>query len=314
MGVIEEHLDSRMLSYLSPKARAEILAVQQVRFTEPLVHQLDRRGWGAIDWTLRPAEGSSVFVFGKSLPVPFGKRMLELEGNAVCGDVTDALLVAAGDRDSRPRMKASLALLAGSVVALLLIPMLSAISDGAVLIPFLILFGTAGFFLWRAQQQKARALERVHTRTFTLADPIAELIRIDALHPDPRNYLSALVRQAVVTPDLARHYARMASLIVELNSDLDRYPIEVIGSIGNAIVTLTEALPQTARDCERTIVSLESVLNRLDKLDRANGELGIWAGALGAPTHDAALSDALRAIDQETRTTEDLLRQQRRTE
>lgn len=314
MGVIEEHLDPRMLSYLSPKARAELLAVQQVRFTEPLVHQIDRRGWGAIDWTLRPAEGSSVFVLGKRLPVPFGKRMLELGGNAILGDVNDALLVAEGGRDRSTSMKASLILLAGLMGSLLLTPMLSAISEGLTLIPLFIVFGSGGYFLWRAQHQKARARGRVHTRTFTLADPIAELIRIDALHPDPRNDLGALVSQAVVTPDLARHYARMASRIVEIHSNLDRYPIEVIGSIRNAIVTLTEALPQTARDCERAIVSLESVLNRLDKLDRANSELGTGVGALGAPTSDAALSDALRAIDQETRMTEDLLRQQRRTE
>lgn len=315
MGVIEEHLDSRALSYLSPKARAELLAVQQVRFTEPLVHQVDERRWGAIDWTLRPAEKSSVYLLGKRLPVPFGKRRLELEGVAILGDASDAVLVAAGDRDKRLANRDLLILLAGGSGSFLLLPLLAAINEGLTFLPLLIMAGLAGFFLWRGHYRRTRALGRVDTRTFTLTDPVADLIRLDALHPDPWNDLGALIRGAVVSPDLARYYGRLASLIVEINSNLDTYPIEVIGSIRNATATLAEALPQTAPDCERAINSLESVLGRLDKLDQVHGELGLWASTSGAvPTADAALSEALRAIDQETQAADDLLRQQRRTD
>lgn len=313
MGVIEEHLDPRALSHLSAKARAELLAVQQVRFTEPLVHQVDQRTWGAIDWTLRPAEGSSMYLLGKRLPAPFGKRRLELEGVAILGDTNDAALVALGDRDKGATLLAALVLFAVSMGSFLLLPLLSSLSEGLAIIPLLVMLGSIGFVLWRAHHRKTRALGRVQTRTFTLTDPLAELIRLDALNPDPRNDLAALIRAGVASPNLAVHYNRLASLIVEINSALDRYPLEVIASIRNATVTLTEALPKTARDCERAVNSLESVLGRLDKLDQAHADLGSWGSAPGAvPTVDAALSEALRTIDQETQAADDLLRRQRR--
>lgn len=298
MGRVEDHLTPQQLSYLSDRARARWCATQRFLPKEPSNHMTDERSWGAVDWFVRGADSNDIVLFGRRLPAPFGKPTYELHGRAILGNRDDATKVAWGDR--RYWWWGFAALLSPAVVALLTQP-LWPVLDGAgmgwtvilgMLVAMVSVMSVPYF-------KRRRATMNVTTCDFSLGDPLAEIIRLDAQNPNEADQLGAVIRQAVAHPDVGAHYRRMAELLVEIDTDLDRYAVEVVASVRNATASILEAPPRTPRDCERTNDSLGQIVGRLKQLERAQSGRASMGLNPGHQRADAAIADALEVIARE---------------